>query len=72
MPIADESIASQEFLRVTFGDVSTAERRKVRNQLLRYCGQDTDGMIGILYQLWSIAHPKTQLEEKNIFVMLLS
>ncbi|MCX6994073.1 MAG: DUF2779 domain-containing protein [Kiritimatiellaeota bacterium] len=51
LPIADGSTASQEFLRVTFGDVSTAERRKIRNQLLRYCGQDTGGMIGILRNL---------------------
>jgi len=51
LPIADGSTASQEFLRVTFGDVNTAERRKVRNQLLRYCGQDTGGMIGILRTL---------------------
>ena len=53
LPIADGSTASQEFLRGTFGDVSTAERRKIRNQLLRYCGQDTGGMIGILRTLQS-------------------
>ncbi len=51
MSIADGSTASEEFLRVTFGDVSAAERRKVRNQLLRYCGQDTGGMIDILHAL---------------------
>ena len=34
-------------LRVHFGDVAEAERRKVRKQLERYCGQDTKGMIWI-------------------------
>jgi len=34
-----------EFLRIHFGDVSEAERQKVRRQLERYCGQDTEGMI---------------------------
>jgi hypothetical protein len=51
MEITGGSIASEEFMRVTFGDVSQAEQRKVRNQLLRYCGQDSGGMIMILQQL---------------------
>jgi hypothetical protein len=36
------------YLRVHFGDVSEAERRKVRGQLERYCGQDTEGMVWIV------------------------
>ena len=51
MEIAGGSIASEEFMRVTFGDVSKAEQRKVRGQLLRYCGQDSGGMIKILRRL---------------------
>ena len=35
-------------LRVHFGDVPEAERRKVRDQLERSCGQDTEGMIWIV------------------------
>jgi hypothetical protein len=31
-----------------FGDVPEAERRKVREQLERYCGQDTEGMVWIV------------------------
>jgi len=38
-------------LRVQFGDVPEAERRKMRDQLERYCGQDTEGMIWILEAL---------------------
>jgi len=51
MEIAGGSVAADEFLRVTFGDASEAEQRKVRNQLLRYCGQDSGGMIEILRRL---------------------
>jgi hypothetical protein len=35
-------------LRVHLGDVAKDERRKVRVQLERYCGQDTEGMIWIV------------------------
>jgi hypothetical protein len=34
-----------EFMRVHFGDVPEDERRKVRQQLERYCGLDTEGMV---------------------------
>ena len=51
LTIADGSTASQEFMRVTFGDVSATDQRKVRNHLLRYCSQDSGGMIGILSRL---------------------
>ena len=37
-----------EYLRITFGEVPEAERRKVRKQLEAYCGQDTEGMIWIV------------------------
>jgi hypothetical protein len=39
--------ASNEFLRVTFGDVTAEERRRVRQQLEEYCGRDTEGMVWI-------------------------
>jgi hypothetical protein len=44
-------IASREFLRVSFGEVAEAERRRVRDQLEAYCGQDTEGMIWIIEAL---------------------
>jgi hypothetical protein len=41
-------MASREFLRVTFTDVSESERKWVRRSLDLYCEQDTEGMIWIL------------------------
>ena len=51
MDIQEGGAASREFLRVTFGDVSAAERAKVRKQLEEYCGLDTGGMASIVREL---------------------
>ena len=51
MDIQEGGTASREFLRVTFGEVSKAERAKVRRQLEDYCGLDTMGMVSILNEL---------------------
>jgi hypothetical protein len=51
MEISEGGAASLEFLRVTFGTVSEAEREKVRAELLDYCGLDTSGMIQIVAAL---------------------
>lgn len=48
LEIQEGGQASLEFLRVHFGDVTEDERRKVRGQLERYCGQDTEGMVWIV------------------------
>jgi CRISPR/Cas system-associated exonuclease Cas4 (RecB family) len=48
LEIQEGGVASREFLRVTFGDVSESERKRVRLALEKYCGQDTEGMIWIL------------------------
>jgi hypothetical protein len=47
LAIQEGSTASNEFLRVIFGDVPTEERCRVRQQLEDYCGRDTEGMIWI-------------------------
>jgi len=47
LEIQEGGTASNEFLRVTFGDVTAAEQRRVRQQLEDYCGRDTEGMIWI-------------------------
>jgi hypothetical protein len=47
LAIQEGGAASREFLRVTFGEVTEAERRRVRQDLEEYCGQDTAGMIWI-------------------------
>jgi hypothetical protein len=51
LDIQEGNAASREFLRVTFGEVSKAERAKVRKQLEEYCGLDTEGMLAIVEQL---------------------
>jgi hypothetical protein len=51
MPISDGGTASREYLRVTFAEVSPADRRKVRKQLEEYCGLDTSGMMDIVEAL---------------------
>jgi len=51
LEIQEGNMASREFLRVTFTDVSESERKRVRRALEKYCGQDTEGMIWILYAL---------------------
>ncbi|MGO9586477.1 MAG: DUF2779 domain-containing protein [Limisphaerales bacterium] len=48
LEIQEGETASREFLRVTFGDVSESERKRVRRALEKYCGQDTEGMVWIL------------------------
>ena len=42
---------SREFLRVTFGEVTDAERRRVRRDLEEYCTLDTLGMVQIVERL---------------------
>jgi hypothetical protein len=51
LDIQEGGTASLEFVRVTFGDVSKAERQRVRQQLEEYCGRDTAGMIWLLDEL---------------------
>lgn len=46
--IANGEDASYTYLRVTYGDASEAERRQVRQDLEKYCGRDTEGMIRII------------------------
>jgi hypothetical protein len=48
LEIQEGGAASREFLRITFTDVSAAERKRVRRALEKYCGQDTEGMVWIL------------------------
>jgi len=55
LEIQEGGQASLEYLRVHFGDVPEAERRKVRDQHERYCGQDTEGMVWIAEALRKLA-----------------
>jgi hypothetical protein len=47
LAIQEGGAASREFLRVTHGQVTAAERRRVRQHLEEYCGLDTLGMVQI-------------------------
>jgi hypothetical protein len=51
LAIQEGNAAGREFLRVTFGEVPAAERRRVRQDLQEYCGLDTLGMVQIVDQL---------------------
>ncbi|HEV7924106.1 MAG TPA: DUF2779 domain-containing protein [Verrucomicrobiae bacterium] len=55
LEIQEGGQASVEYLRVQFGDVPEDERRKVREQLERYCGQDTEGMVWIVDAMTRLA-----------------
>jgi hypothetical protein len=48
LEIQEGGQASQEFLRTHFGDVPEDERQRVRQQLIAYCGLDTEGMVRIV------------------------
>ena len=48
LDIADGGTASNEYIRIMFGNTSDAERVEVFSQLEEYCGLDTLGMLGIL------------------------
>jgi hypothetical protein len=51
LAIQEGNTAGREFLRVTFGQVTAAERRRVRQDLEEYCGLDTLGMVQIVERL---------------------
>jgi len=51
MEIGDGMTASNEYARVTFGDVSEEEQERVRAALLKYCHLDTLVMIKIIQAL---------------------
>jgi hypothetical protein len=51
MDIAEGGEASRRFLDITFGNVSPEEIPRTRESLLKYCGQDTEGMVWIVDEL---------------------
>ena len=51
LEIGEGMMASNEYVRVTFGDVSEEERARVRAALLKYCHLDTLAMIRIIQAL---------------------
>jgi hypothetical protein len=55
MDIGEGTTASLKYMEAAFGNISDAERQKIRNDLLIYCGQDTGGMIEIIKKLQGLA-----------------
>ncbi|MCX6003661.1 MAG: hypothetical protein NTX46_04500 [Chloroflexi bacterium] len=55
LEIAEGNTASLKFMEAAFGNIPDEERRKIRTDLLTYCGQDTGGMIEILKNLQELA-----------------
>ncbi len=51
MEIADGQVASLAFQQITYGDVSDEVRSKAREDLIKYCGRDTEGMLWIIERL---------------------
>ena len=52
LDIANGEDATLSFQRVTFGeDVPEEEKAKVRDDLIKYCGLDTEGMVWIVEEL---------------------
>lgn len=54
MPIAKGDDASLAFLKLLCDDITNEERQKTREDLLQYCGLDTQGMIWIVEKLGQI------------------
>lgn len=61
LAIGAGALASQEFFRITFTDVSSEEIARVRTALEAYCKQDTEGLIYILQALDQLSCGKTPL-----------
>jgi hypothetical protein len=55
LAIADGEEASLRYLDITYGGVSEEERLRTREELLAYCGLDTEGMVRIIKRLDEIA-----------------
>ena len=54
LAIAEGTEASLRYLSITYGDVSDEERLRTREELLVYCGLDTEGMVEIVTALRSL------------------
>jgi hypothetical protein len=66
LTIQEGGTASREFLRVTYGQVPAAERRRVRRDLEEYCSLDTLGMVQIVDQLKRlIAYPPPSYRQNH-------
>ena len=51
LSITDGSSASVAFHELARGELSDAERARVRQDLLHYCGRDTEAMVSLYRKL---------------------
>ena len=56
LDITEGQAASIAYQAVTYGDVPEEVRGKVRTDLEKYCGRDTEGMIWIVEKLKQLCH----------------
>lgn len=56
LTIQDGGTASREFVRVVLGEITPEERRRIREDLERYCALDTLGMVEIVQELRSLTN----------------
>jgi len=61
LAIAEGGEASLRYLDITYGDVTQEERLRTREELLAYCGLDTEGMVRIIKRLKEIAIEQGEL-----------
>jgi hypothetical protein len=54
LDISDGQVASVTFLAATYGDMPKAEVAQVMDNLEKYCGRDTEGMIWIVEKLYEL------------------
>lgn len=62
LEIKDGDDASLSFLDITFEKVPESEVKKIREDLIKYCGLDTEGMILIVKELEKISEGGTDLK----------
>jgi len=51
MDISDGGTASMSFIDISYNEVSDGKKKKVREDLLKYCGLDTEAMVWIVDEL---------------------
>ena len=51
LTIADGGQASRAYLHMTFTNIPDEEKQKIRKDLLKYCGLDTEGMVWVVERL---------------------
>src|SRR3989338_5267907 len=65
MAISDGGTASVEFFNAHYTDTTQEKRKQVREDLLKYCGLDTEAEIMIIDKLRELVKEKLKLEVKS-------